>query len=1082
MKGKRFNRRNSPQVAPSTNDDYLHVLCPDFWQRRPDHHPMTLSDLSIRRPVFAWMLMSALMFFGAICFFHLGVSQLPEATQPVLTITASWTSAAPEVMETEIVNPIEQAVISVQGIQDIESNMRQGTATIKLTFYSNKDIDAALQETNSKLRSVKLPDDVLPPTISKINTDDQPIMWLAVTSTKRSFKDILTYVDLHLRDKFLVIPGVGNVVLGGWADRNLRVWVDNNKLQERQLTILDVRNTLKMENNETSSGYLENDHDQFNVRTMGEAISPEQLGNTLITQRGGQRIYHSDIHLRDVATIEDGLADTRSMARSDGKVTLGVGIQKQHGANDVAVGKAVRDFVELTNKDLAKTDPDLHIFVNFDGTRFTSEAIAETEVTVLLSVIVTGLVCWAFLGSWTSTFNVLLSIPTSALGTFIVMDLLGFTINFFTLLGMSLAIGIVVDDAIMVLENIVRHFHMGKTARQASLDGAREITFAATAATISVIAVFIPVLLVNGMIGIFLFQFGMTISTAVGLSLLEAITLTPMRCSQFMTAREDESRFAQWVNRVLASFSRVYRNALEISLNHRWKILGGALLLFVASLSSVMLIKKEFMPTQDIGIFIIDYQTPIGSSLTFTSNQAAKLEKILGDEPSIGHFFVNIGGFEGGETNKGVSFISLKPRSERKETQKQVMDRVRDEIKKQIPKDFEAFLIDPSGNFGGAKRGTSIEMSIRGGDYQVLKEKAAEMTKRFTDSGMMTDVDTDFRDGATEVHVEPDREKAAASGVSVQDIADTINTAIGGVRQGKYTNDIRRYDVRIRLLPEQWQTTADIDKLLIRTSYGELIPLSSVTKVVEEKNLLTITREMRERAINLYANAATGKSLDKVMEFARATAKDVLPDGYHLTDVGASKDVIDAFVSFIFTLVMGLVISYMVLAVQFNSFVHPIPVMIALPFSLTGAFLSLLLTHNSLNLYSFIGIIVLMGITLKNSILLVEFFNKQREEHGLPLREAILVGGPIRLRPIVMTSAATVAASIIPALGIGPGAEVRVSMAVVIIGGVCVSTLFSLIVVPCLYSLLAPEKDRSRQVREELDTADAEEEAELVHH
>jgi hydrophobe/amphiphile efflux-1 (HAE1) family protein len=1045
---------------------------------------MTLSDLSIRRPVFAWMLMSALMFFGVICFFQLGVSQLPEATQPVLTISASWIGAAPEVMETEIVNPIEQAVISVQGIQDIESNMRQGTASIKLTFHTSKDIDAALQETNSKLRSVKLPDDVLPPTISKINTDDNPIMWLAITSSKRSFKDMLTYIDLNLRDRLRVIPGVGDIILGGWADRNLRVWVDNDKLLARQLTILDIRNTLKMENSETTSGYLENGRNESNVRTMGEALTPAQMGDLLITQRGGQRIYHSDIHLRDVATIEDGLNDTRSMARSNGKITLGVGIQKQHGENDVKVGAAVRAFVDEVNKELAASDPDLHMEVNFDGTRFTSDAIRETELTVLLSVIVTGLVCWAFLGSWTSTFNVLLSIPTSALGTFIVMRMLGFTINFFTLLGMSLAIGIVVDDAIMVLENIVRHFHMGKTARRAALDGAREITFAATAATISVIAVFIPVLLVGGFVGVFLFQFGMTISTAVGLSLLEAITLTPMRCSQFMTAREDEYRFAVFVNRIFAAFARGYGRALALSLEHRWKVVSIALGLFALSMFSVMLITKEFMPTQDIGVFIVRYQTPVGSSLTFTSNKAAEMEKIFKENPAIARYFLNVGGFEGGETNKGLSFVSLKDRGERKETQQQVMDSIRAEIKKRIPKDFDAFIINPSGDFGGAKRGTSIELSVRGGDYGVLKEKVAEMTKRFAASGLMTDIDTDFRDGVTEVHVEPDREKAAASGVNVQDIADTINTAIGGVRQGYFTNGIRRYDVRVRLLPEQWRTTSDIDKLLIRTNYGELIPLSSVTKVTEEKKLLAITREMRERAINIYANAATGQSLDKVMEFARKTAKDVLPDGYKLAEVGASKDVIEAFKSFIFTLVMGLLISYMVLAIQFNSFIHPIPVMIALPFSLTGAFLSLLLTHNSLNLYSFIGIVVLMGITLKNSILLVEFFNKQRHDYGKSLREAILIGGPIRLRPIVMTSAATVAASIVPALGIGPGAEVRVSMAVVIIGGVCVSTFFSLLVVPCLYDLMAPIEDSSRHVRQELDAADAREEAEpeLIRH
>jgi HAE1 family hydrophobic/amphiphilic exporter-1 len=1043
---------------------------------------MTLSEISIRRPVFAWMIMFALMFFGVICFLQLGVSQLPEATPPQLTISADWIGAAPEVMETQIVNPIEQAVVSVQGLQDLSADIRQGHASIHLSFYTGKNIDAALQETNSKLRAVALPSDVLPPNIEKENTDDNPIMWLAVTSTKRSFKDMLTFVDLHLRDRLRVIPGVGDVFLGGWSDRNLRVWVDNNKLLEKQLTILDVRNTLKMENAQASTGYLENNRDDANVRIMGEALTPEQMGNLLITQRGGQRIYHSDIRLRDVARIEDGLNDVRSFAWSDGKTTIGLGIVKQHGANDVRVGEAVRAFVAQIDKEFATTDPDMNMYVDFDSTRFTRDAINETEITVLLSILITSLVCWAFLGSWTSTINVLLSIPVSALGTFIVMRVLGFTINFFTLLGMSLAIGIVVDDAIMVLENIVRHFHMGKTARQAALDGAREISFAAIAATTSVIMVFVPVLLVSGFIGVFLFQFGMTISTAVALSLLEAITLTPMRCSQFMTAKEDEYRFAVWVNRAFAAFSRRYSGALAFSLRHRWKIVGGALVLFALSLASVPFIKTEFVPDQDINIFIIRYQTPVGSSLAFTSAKAAELEKILAANPSIVHYFVNVGGFGGGQTNQGMAFISLKPRNERAKSQQQVMDDVRDAIKKQIPKDFDPSLINPSANFGGARRGNSVELSIRGPDYGVLKEKVEKMVQIFKASGLMTDVDTDFRDGITEVHVVPDRDKAAASGVSMQDIADTINTAIGGVRQGYFTNGIRRYDVRLRLEPYQWQSPADIDKLLIRTSYGELIPLSSVTQVTEEKSLLSINREMRERSINIYANTATGVSLDKAMAFARKTAKDVLPDGYHLAEIGASKDVIEAFVDFIFTLVLGLVISYMVLAVQFNSFVHPIPVMIALPFSLTGAFLSLLITHNSLNLYSFIGIIVLMGITLKNSILLVEFFNKQRYEHGKSRREAILLGGPIRLRPIVMTSAATVAASIIPALGIGPGAEVRVAMAVVIIGGVCVSTLFSLLVVPCLYDLMAPDKDRSRHVREELDAADArdEEEAELA--
>jgi HAE1 family hydrophobic/amphiphilic exporter-1 len=535
------------------------------------------------------------------------------------------------------------------------------------------------------------------------------------------------------------------------------------------------------------------------------------------------------------------------------------------------------------------------------------------------------------------------------------------------------------------------------------------------------------------------------------------------------------------VNRIYSVVAHAYERALALGLDHRWKVIGIAATLFGLSVTSIFFLKKEVMPEQDISFFFVSFEAPVGSSLTFTRGKAAEIEDILKANPAVTKYFVNVGGFGGGETNKGMAFITLKDRDQRTQSQQQIMDDVRDQIAKKIPKDLKAYIINPSGSFAGSKRGNGVELSIRGPDYAVLKEKADEMKKIFADSKMMTDVDTDYRDGATEVQVEPDRDKAAASGVSVQDIADTINTAIGGVRQGYFTNGIRRYDVRIRLLPQQWETAADIDKLLIRTSYGEMIPLSSVTKIVDEKEQLTITREMRERAINLYANVATGQSLDKVMDFARKTAKQVLPDGYHLKEIGASKDAIDMVNNFELMFVMALVISYMVLAVQFNSFIHPIPVMIALPFSITGAFLSLLVTHNSINLYSMLGIIVLMGITLKNSILLVEFFNKQRYEYGKSRREAILIGGPIRLRPIVMTSAATVAASLIPALGIGPGAEVRVSMAVVIIGGVSVSTLFSLLVVPCLYDLMAPVEDTSHHVHRELDTADAEE-YELVGH
>jgi len=1013
---------------------------------------MTLSDLSIRRPVFAWMLMYALMIFGVICFSRMGVSMLPDATQPILTINVNWTGAAPELMETEIVNHIEEAVISVQGLKNIESNIRQGTANVKLEFYYDRNIDAALQETNAKLRTVQLPSDVDPPTIIKQNTDDNPIMWLSVTG-KRSFHDLISYIDLNLRDRFQVIPGVGNVILGGWADRNFRVWVDNDKLAKYQLTILDVEKTLELENNEVASGYFENAKSEQNVRTMGEAVTAEQMGAMLITQRADKQIYNTTIRLRDIARVEDGLDDIRRVSRSNGMISIGLGVQKQRGFNEIEVGNNIKKFVEDVNKTLP---PDMHVDINYDGTIFTKASVHETELTLFLSAVATGLVCWAFLGSWRSTFNVLIAIPTSVLGSFIVLYFLGFTINSFTLLGLSLAIGIVVDDAIMVLENIVRHFHAGKSSRQAALDGAREITFAATAATLAVVAIFLPVFLLNGIQGIFLFQFGVTISTAVGLSLLEAITLTPMRCARFMTAKDDENRFARWVNRMFEKCAAYYAKALVLTLQHRWKVIGISLALFALSLVPLFTkgIGFEFLPAQDSGLILLRFQTPVGSSLPFTGSKALEIEKFLQSQPYVDHYFINAGGFGGGEVNTGISFVSLVPRNKRDIGQPAVMTRFRTELNK--IKDLEVFVLDPlSGNFS-PKRGTTLEMSVRGSDYKVLHEKVDEMIKRYKASGLMTDIDTDFREGAPEVRVIPDREKAALSNVSMKTISGTINAAIGGVRQGKYTNGDRRYDVRMRLEPEQWRVPEDVEKLMVRTSYGEMIPLSVVTKTEVVPTLLTITREMRERSITVYANAEPGKTQAEVLTFALKTADEVLPEGYRALLTGASQTAKESFQGFGFALLMGIIISYMVLGIQFNSFVHPITVLTnTFVFSFTGGLLGLFVTRNTFNMYSGIGLLLLMGIVKKNSILLVEFFNRKRFGEHLSLNDAIIQGGPIRLRPIFMTSAATAAAALPAALGIGPGAEVRVPLAVVVISGVIVATFFTLITVPCVYSLLS---------------------------
>lgn len=1010
---------------------------------------MTLSDLSIKRPVFAWMLMIGLIVFGWISMMRLGVSQMPDYDFPVLNVSVQWQGAAPEVMEASIVDKLEQAVISVQDIREITSTIRQGQANITLEFNFNRDIDAALQEVQSKISGIRLPMDVDPPTITKTNPDDQPIMWIGVQST-RSLHDLVVYADLYLRDQFQILPGVGEILLGGFSERNLRIWVDEKKLKQYELTAVDIQKAIELEHNESAAGVIENDQKEMNLRVMGEGLTPEQVGNILITQRGGRPIYDTTIRIKDVARVEDGLNDIRRVSRIDGVPGIGLGIKKQRGENAVAVAANVKKKIDELNKILPK---DIHLQINFDSTTFIKDSIDETKFTLILSALVTGLVCFLFLGSWSSTFNVLLSIPTSIIGSFMILYFMGFTMNMFTLLGLALAMGIVVDDAIMVLENIVRHFQMGKSRVDASLEGAREITFAAIAASVAVIAIFLPVIFMQGIIGKFFFQFGVTISGAVALSLLEAITLTPMRCSQLLRANERENIVEQYSNKIFERISKTYHSLLELSLNWRWTVILVSIGLFIFSLVLMQFLKKEFVPPQDQSMFLISFRTPVGSSLEFTSKKIESIQKTMLQRPEVAHVFGAVGGFGGGEVNTGVVFVSMKPKSKRKLSQVQFMDDVRKEISK--TEGIKFFFQDLSLRGFTARRGFPVEFNIRGPEWETLDQSIQKIIQELNSTGLVTDVDTDYRLGMPEVRVYPDREKTAASGVTMETLGQTINAAIGGVRQGEFTSGGRRYDVRIRLVPEQRLKPEDISSLQVRTTYGELVKLEDLARIETKPTLQTITRINRERSISVTANVAPGKSQADALDAAQKIGQKSLPEGYHLELGGGARTFRESFTSLGFALVLGIFVAYMVLASQFNSFLHPVTVLLSLPFSVTGAFIALLLTGQSLNLYSMIGIVLLMGIVKKNAILLVEFTNKKRFEDGMSLKEAILTAGPIRLRPILMTSCATIAAAIPPALALGPGAESRIPMSVTIIGGVMVSTLFTLFVVPCAYSLMS---------------------------
>ncbi len=1008
---------------------------------------MMLSDISVRRPVFAWMLMFGLIVFGAISFNRLGVSQMPDIDFPLLDIRATWEGAAPEILESELVDKIEQAVISVEGVKEVRSTIRQGSASIELEFELDRDIDAALQEVQGAISQVRLPLNVDPPVIRKNSTESEPVLRIGL-SGKQSPRELIEYVETFLIDQFQVIPGVGEVSLSGFSDRNLRIWVNNEKLKQYDLTILDLQRAIEQEHTELAGGILENDTQELNVRTMGEGLTPEEVGNILISSRGGQPIYDTTIRIADVARVEDGLNDVRRIVRLTGEPGVAIGISKQRGSNEVKVGQAVKERMAEIQKSL----PDgMRMQINVDFTQFVEEAVKATEHELMIAAVLTALICFLFLGTWSSGFNIMLSIPTSIIGTFTILYFSGFTLNTFTLLALALAIGIVVDDAIMVLENVVRHFQMGKDKVQASLDGAREVTFAATAATVAVIAIFLPVAFMEGVIGRFFYQFGITVTAAVALSLLEAVTLTPMRLSQMMIRRGEPALMERVANRVFNFLGRAYGRLLRFCLRFRWVMIITGVVLFAGSLKLADGLRREFVPTQDQNFIRMAIQLPVGSSLAMTDLRTREIEAYLKGRPEVLRYFVAVGGISG-VGNQSFAAVTLVDKKQREKSQSELMQEFRRDLGR-----MEGVRIsyqDLSTRGLTPRRSQPVEFNLRGGDFEVLDKSAREIMRRLEETGLVVDLDSNYRAGMPELRIIPDREAAAARGVTMDNIGRTINAAIGGVREGKFTKDGRRYDVRIRLSPDERLTEEDVAKLTVRNSYGEIISLSDVVDLETTKTLQSISRVNRQRSISVTANLSAGASQADALAAAARIAGEVLPPGYTFNFEGGARTFQDSFQSLWFAFLLGIVVAYMVLASQFNSFIHPVIVLLALPFSVTGALAALRIADASLNLYSAIGLILLMGITKKNSILLVEFTNQKREQ-GLPVHDAILEAGPIRLRPILMTSLATMSAAFPLALGIGAGAETRQPMALAILGGVLVSTLFTLVVVPCAYSVMS---------------------------
>lgn len=1014
--------------------------------------------------------MFGLIIFGAISFQRMGISQMPDVDFPVVNIALQLDNAAPEVMEMDVVDVVEDAVMGIEGLKNVTSSASQGVANITCEFELNHNIDVALQEVENRIAQVtkNLPTKLYPPVITKTNPEDQPILWVMVSADESvPLYQQMIYARNTLEDKLSSLAGVGNITLAGYVDPNLRVWLDSKKMYQYQFTSADILNTITAEQVEEPAGRIEDPLHESNIRVLGEAGSPEQFGKIRINTRGGAPNY-LPFQLSQFAKVEEGLSDIRAISRYNGKTAVGLGVVKQHGSNAVEVSNLVKKKVDEIRGSLL---PGYHVDIRLDTTKYIHDSVNELNFTLLLAALLTSIVCFLFLGSWSSTINVLLAIPTSIVGTFIALYFFGFTLNTFTLLGLSLAIGIVVDDAIMMLENIVRHHDMGKTRRQASIDGSNEITFAALAATLAIAAIFVPVIFMKGVVGKFFYQYGITVSVAVFLSLLEALTLTPMRTARFLhSSKEGNPGFVlKHMDHFMTWLSAKYTNGLRWTLHHRSRIALASVAFFVVSLISLSTLRQELVPEQDQSLFLLNIKAVAGTSITASNELFKKIETYLVEQPEVQDYYSTIGNYQNNDVvNAGDIYVILKDPKLRKLKQRAVMDKIRDEVQARFP-ETQVFAQDLSITGFSATRGYPIEFIVEGPDFKKLVELSKTMMSKMKESGLMVDINTDYQDGMPEIHVIPNRDQAAEHGISIDTIGSEVSTIIGGQlfnANTEYPKDGHRYNIRVRSQDDEHENPSDLDKVLLRNnrSGADLVSLSSTSTIESTTALQLINRLNRQRAIPIYANVTEGKSQQDALKAVEKISKDVLPSGgYKILMTGSAQAFQTTFESLIFALLLGIVVAYMVLASQFNSFIHPVTVLLALPFSLSGALLALFMTHQSINLFSMIGLILLMGIVKKNSILLVDFTNEQRNHHGLPPEEALLKACPIRLRPILMTSVATVAGAIPAALSFGPGAETRIPMAIAIIGGVSLSTFLTLFVVPAFYSLFVkferPEVD-----------------------
>ena len=1009
---------------------------------------MTLPELSIKRHVLAWMLSAVLVLFGVISYDRIGMDRYPYIEFPVVSITTALKGANPDIVDASVTNILESSVNSTPGIEHIQSTSSPGVSVIAITFNLEKKIDVAFNEVQAKVNQVlrRLPKDVDPPVVAKVETNAQPIMWLAVQGD-RTQQQLNQYAINVLKKRLETIDGVGEVRIGGRRDRTIRVELLPARMAALGITAQDINEAFNKEHVQMAGGFVVGEKTESLVKLDLEFHSVDALKQMVVSWKA-----RAPVQLKDVAEVIDGLTDNRQLARFNGETTVGLGIVKVTNTNTVSIVDKIKTKIE--NELRPQLPPGMQLHVVSNDAVYILEIVNALKEHIVEGTLLAALVVWLFLQSLRSTLIIALAIPVSLMGAIAVIYFFGYTLNSLTLLGLLLLIGVVVDDAIVVLENIFRHREeLDADPISAAVNGSNEVVFAVIAATLSLVSIFAPVIFMSGIIGQFFRSFAVVVTFGVLVSLFVSLTLTPMLCSRFLTVREKGYKHSRIHAAIASAFARLdafYRRLLVWSLFNRWKIVLLTVLTVTGSTFFFANVGKTFAPEQDEGRFLVYLRAPLGSSIDYTDSRLKMAEAVLREHKEIFTEFALIGLGSAGQVNQGTIVARMVPREERRISQQEILPILRKELA-QIP---GARVFAAPYPMVQGQRGEPLQFVLSGEKISEVGRLGRELQgKLAAEPGLGGRIDTDLQLDLPQLVFQPDRLRIASAGLSTSDVAAAINMLTGGVDIAKYNDepgDGQRYDIRIKGRDGEFTQAADLAKIYLRNKEGKLVRLDAVASFSETLGPAVIGRFDLQYSATFFATPTI--PLGEAVAKLRAATVD-LPPGYQIKLIGQAEEFGKPTKYMTFAFVLAMVLLYMVLASQFDSFLQPLIVMLAQPLAIIGGVAALWATGQTLNIYSMIGLVLLIGLVAKNSILLVDLTN-QRRAGGMGIDEALSNACPIRMRPVLMTSATVILALLPAALGFGAGAETSQPLSVAVIGGMISSTLLTLVVVPAVYSLV----------------------------